>query len=582
MRGGTPVTQHKPAAAPPDGAAATVRAAGGWSRRRVRPGGGPTLWTLGSLLTAVVVMVPILAVFGLALFPTENIWPHLIDTVLPQYIRTTLLLMLGVGLGTFVIGTGTAWLVTMCRFPGRAVFEWALLAPLAVPAYVIAYVYTDLLEYAGPVQMALRGLFGWQTPRDYWFPEIRSLGGAITMMTLVLYPYVYLLSRSAFLEQSTAVLEVGRTLGCTPFQSFRRIALPLARPSIVVGLALALMETLNDYGTVDYFAVRTLTAGVYNVWLIMNNRGGGAQVAVVLLLFVAGLILAERAGRRRKAYHDTATRRAPLSRLNLDGWRGILATVACLSPVLFGFLVPALRLASFAAERWQDSWDSGFLVYARNSLMLSAGAALTAVLVGLFLAYAVRLGRGKLLGMAVRVASLGYAVPGAVLAIGVLVPFGAFDNWFDGLMRDQFGISTGLLLSGSLAGLMFAYVVRFLALAYGTVEAGLGRVRPSLDAAARTLGRTPGGVLLHVHAPLVRGSLLTAGLLVFVDCMKELPATLLLRPFNFDTLATYVYQFASDELLEESALAALAIVLVGLLPVILLSRSIASARDQRG
>jgi len=538
-------------------------------------------WTIGSLIVAAVVLVPVAAVIWMALFPTENIWPHLMDTVLPRYVETTVLLMLGVGIGTFVIGTGTAWLVTMYRFPGRRVFEWALLAPLAVPAYVIAYVYTDFLEYAGPVQGLLRDMFGWQTPRDYWFPEIRSLGGAISMMSLVLYPYVYLLARSAFLEQSVAVLEVSRTLGCTPWRSFTRVALPLARPSIVVGLALVLMETLNDYGTVDYFAVRTLTAGIYNVWLMMQNRGGGAQIAVVLLAFVVILVLAERAGRRRKSYHHTSSKISPLTGMALDGWRQWAAFAVCLLPVTLGFLVPAARLASYAISRFSESWTGGFVTYAANSLMLAGGAALLAMVIGLFLAYAVRLGQGRVLKVAVRFAALGYAVPGAVLGIGVLVPFGAFDNAVDAWMRNTFGISTGLLLSGSVAALMFAYVVRFLALSYGTVEAGLGRVKPTLDMAARTLGRTPGRVLIDVHAPIIRGSLLTAALLVFVDCMKELPATLILRPFNFDTLATHVYQFASDELLEESALAALSIVLVGLLPVILLSRSISRSRASR-
>ncbi len=536
-------------------------------------------WTLGTLLIAAVVLVPIAAVVWLALFPTENIWPHLLDTVLPRYVQTTLLLMVGVGAGTFVIGTGTAWLVTMTRFPGRKVFEWALLAPLAVPAYVIAYVYTDLLEYAGPLQGMMRDLFGWRTARDYWFPDIRSLGGAVSMLTLVLYPYVYLLARSAFLEQSVAVLEVSRTLGCSPWGAFRRVALPLARPSIVVGLALVMMETINDYGTVDYFAVRTLTAGIYNVWLLMGNRGGGAQVALVLLAFVLALLLLERFGRRKKGYHNTGVKHAPIVLLTLGPVRQGAAFLACLLPVVLGFVVPGVQLAVYAAGRFADSWTSGFLDYALNSLLLSGGAAGLAMVLGLFMAYAVRLGKGNLLRVAVRFASLGYAVPGAVLAIGVLVPFGAFDNWLDALARAEFGVATGLLLSGSVAGLMFAYVVRFLALSYGTVEAGLGRVKPTLDMAARTLGQSPGGVLWRVHAPIIRGSLLTASLLVFVDCMKELPATLLLRPFNFDTLATYVFQYAGDERLEESALAALSIVVVGLLPVILLSKSISRGRS---
>lgn len=537
------------------------------------------LWTIGSLLMTAVILMPVVAVVVLALFPTENIWPHLIDTVLPGYIRTTVLLMVGVCAGTFVIGTGTAWLVTTCNFPGRKVFEWALLIPLAMPAYVIAYVYTDLLEFAGPIQGMLRDIFGWTTSRDYWFPDIRTLGGATSMMILVLYPYVYLLSRAAFLEQSVAVLEAARTLGCTPWQSFLRVGLPLARPSIVVGLTLALMEALNDFGTVDYFAVRTLTAGIFNVWLHMRNLGGGAQVAVVLLIFVIAVILVERAARRRKSYHNTGTRSSPLVRIQLRGWHAWGAVAACALPFLLGFLIPATQLAIYAVGNFEASWNAGFATYARNSLILSGSAALAAVSLGLFLAYAARLGRGPVLTACLRMVSLGYAVPGAVLAVGILYPFGMFDNALDAWMRSTFGISTGLLLSGTMFILLYAYVVRFLALSYGTMEAGLTRVKPTLDDAARTLGRTPTGVLRHVHIPILRGSLLTAAILVFVDSMKELPATLLLRPFNFDTLATHVYQFAKDEQIERAALGALFIVLVGLIPTILLSRAITQGKE---
>lgn len=538
------------------------------------------LWSAGTLLVALVVCLPVAAVAWMAFFPSENIWPHLMETVLPDYILTTLWLMLGVGLGTFVIGTATAGLVTLCRFPGSRVFEWALLTPLAIPAFVIAFVYTDLLDYGGPVQIALRALFGWKTPRDYWFPPVRSLGGAITMMTLVLYPYVYLLARSAFLEQSQAVLEVSRTLGCSPLRAFLRVGLPMARPSIAVGLALVLMEALNDFGTVDFFAVRTLSAGVFNVWLIMQNRGGGAQVALVLLTFILLLVWLERAGRQGRRYHESGTRSAPVRPLVLTGWKGAGAALLCFLPLGLGFLLPAGQLTVFAVQRFSDSWTDAFFTLARNSLALSFTSAAGALVIGLFLAYAVRLGRDTpFLRWTVRLASLGYAVPGAVLAVGVLIPFSRFDNWVDGVVLEATGWKLGLLMTGTTGALMFAYVVRFLALSQGTVEAGLGRVRPSLDMAARTLGRSPAQVLRQVHVPLVRGSLLTAVLLVFVDCMKELPATLLLRPFNFETLATHVYQFASDERLEQSALAALSIVVVGLLPVILLSRSIRESRQ---
>lgn len=540
-------------------------------------------WLIGSALAACVVIFPILSVVFLAFFPVENIWPHLIDTVLFGYVRNTVLLMVGVGVGTFVLGVSTAWLVTMCRFPGQKALEWALLLPMAVPAFVLAYVYTDLLEYAGPVQVFCRSLFGWQSARDYYFPEIRSLGGAVLMMTLVLYPYVYLLARSAFLEQSVAVMEAGRTLGCGPWQSFFRIALPMARPSLAIGLALALMETLNDFGTVDFFAVRTLTAGIFNVWLLMGNLGGGAQVALVLMLFVVILVLVERHGRRGRRYHDLATRHMSLVRFPLGNWKGILAFSACFFPVLLGFIVPASQLLFFAIKRFDESWTPQFFDYALNSLTVSLLAATLATLIALFMGYATTMRRmQRLASVAVQCASLGYAIPGAVLGIGLLVPLGYFNTGLQQWLQAAFGISAGQIISGSLVGLVLAYVIRFLALALGTVQAGLGRIRPSLGMAARTLGCTPRRALWVVHVPVLRGSLLTAVLLVFVDCMKELPATLLLRPFNFETLATYVYQFASEEMLEQAALASLAIVVTGIVPVVLLSLSISAARLRKG
>ena len=538
-------------------------------------------WTVGAGAIATIVALPILTVFGLAFFPTENIWPHLWETVLPGYIVTTIELMAGVAAGTMLIGVSAAWLTTMCNFPGRRIFEWALVLPLAMPAYVVAYVYTDILEFAGPVQVLLRDMFGWSTSRDYWFPEIRSLGGAIIVMTMTLYPYVYLLARSAFLEQSSGVGEAARTLGCSAWAAFRRVSLPMARPSIVVGVALVLMETLNDFGTVDFFAVQTLTTGMFNVWLVMNNTGGGAQIAVVMLIFVVFLLVAERAARRRRGYHDTSTRPRRTIRFDLSPARKAAAVAICLVPVLVGFVVPAGLLLSYAIEFYDVSLGNRFPQAAFNSILLAALAAAAAVAIGLFLAYAVRLRKNNLLRNLARFASLGYAVPGAVLAIGILFPFGALDNAVDTVMRGTFGISTGLILSGTIVAILFAYVVRFLALAYGTLEAGLGRVTPHMDDAARTLNHGPAQALVKVNLPIIRGSIMTAGILIFVDCMKELPATLLLRPFNFDTLATYVYQFASDELLEECALGAVTIVAAGVIPVILLTRVMGQRRPDQ-
>lgn len=535
-------------------------------------------WTLGTVLVALAASIPIFAVIGLALTPGESVWGHLASTVLPLYIRTTLLLMAGVGLGTLVIGAGTAWLVTMCRFPGRRIFEWALLLPMAIPAYVVAYVYTDLLEYAGPVQGALRASLGWTTKGDYWFPEIRSLGGAIAVMTLAFYPYVYLLSRVAFLEQSVCVFEVSRTLGHGPWRSAFRVALPLARPALVIGLSLVLMETLNDFGTVDYFAVATFTAGIFDVWLNMNSVSGAAQLASVLLLFVLVVVYLERRGRRGRRYHHTSTRYRALPGYPLRGGSAALASLACLAPVVLGFAVPAGVLGRYALTHYADTLEADFLTYTANSLGLSSMAAVITVAVGIFMAYGARLRGGPVVTAATRFASLGYAVPGAVLAIGVVLPTAWLDNTVDAVLDSVFGISTGLLLSGSVFVIIIGYVVRFLALSFGTIEASLSKVTASMDGAARTLGAGPAATLRRVHLPVMRGSVLTAAILVFVDCMKELPMTVILRPFDFHTLATFVHQYASDELLAESSLAALTIVASGILPVVLLSRTIGRSR----
>jgi len=536
------------------------------------------VWTVGALLVGAVVALPVLSVIFIAFTPGDEIWSHLASTVLPVYISTTLTLMIGVGAGTITIGVGTAWLASMCRFPGKRVFEWALLLPLAMPAYVIAYVYTDILEYAGPVQVMLREVFGWATKRDYWFPEIRSTGGAISMMTLVLYPYVYILSRAAFLEQSVGVLEASRMLGRGPWQSYFSVALPLARPAIVVGVSLVLMETLNDFGTVDFFAVSTFTLGIYDVWLNMNNVAGAAQLAGVLLMFVISLIVIERFGRRKQKFHNAGGTYKALPGYTLTGWRSGLAVIACALPVGLGFVLPALVLVRNSITYFDAALNADFYRYALNSVMLSSLAAVLAVLVGIFLAYAIRLRGERFLKILVRFSSLGYAVPGSVLAVGVLVSLGSFDNSLDAFMRKSFGLSTGLLLSGTIAAVTFGYLVRFLALSFGSVEAALEKITPSMDGAARSLGHGPWRTLGRVHLPLIRASVLTAAILVFVDCMKELPLTVILRPFNFHTLATFVHQYASDEQFGEASLAALAIVGFGIIPVVALSFAITRSR----
>ena len=537
----------------------------------------PSAWTVVTLLIAALVALPVLVVASRIFVDTGGVWGHLAATVLPRYLANTARLVVGVGIGTFVVGVATAWLVTMCRFPGSRMLEWALLLPMAVPAYVMAYTYTDLLQYAGPVQTGLRELFGWSR-QDYWFVNIRSLGGAVSMMVFVLYPYVYLLARAAFLEQSVCVLEVSRTLGRGPWSSFFRVALPLARPAIVAGLALVLMEVLADFGTVQYFAVDTFTTGIYRTWFAMGEPVAAAQLAAVLMLVVLVLMVLERRSRGAQRYHHTTGRYRRLPKRRLTGPRAAAALTACLVPLVAGFVVPAGVLLNLSIKGGDAVLGSLFLDLARNSLMLSAAAAALAVLLALVLAYGLRLHPSPILRGAVRVAAMGYAIPGSVVAVGVLIPFARLDNTLDAFMRQYFGVSTGLLLSGTIAALIFAYLVRFLAVSFNTVEASLGKIRPSMDHASRVLGQTPGRTLRRVHAPMMLGSLLTAGLLVFVDVMKELPATMIVRPFNFETLAVRVYRLASDERLAEASTSALAIVLVGILPVILLSVAITRSR----
>ncbi|MEQ8185850.1 ABC transporter permease [Marinobacter salarius] len=535
-------------------------------------------WLITAAVTTAIVALPVLSVLILALFPEENIWPHLLDTTLPRYLVTTLQLMAGVAFITLVIGLASAWAVTMCDFPGRKFFEWAMLLPFAVPAYVIAYVYTSLLDYAGPVQTAMRDWFGWHNAADYWFPEIRSLEGATLMIGLVLYPYVYLLARAAFLEQSPSLFAVSRSLGHSAISTFFRVVLPIARPAVAVGLSLVLMETLNDFGTVDFFAVQTLTAGLFDTWMNLGNLGGAAQIATTMLAFVVILVTLERYSRRKQQQFAARDNREPIRRFTLSRPRQWVCVAVCAVPVIFGFLLPAATLGHYAWEYFDESWNPDFVRNTLNSLFLSGIAALTTLIIGVTLAYSRRLHDTRGMRVMMRLSSLGYAMPGAVLAVGVIVPLAGFDNWVDGILRDNFGVSSGLLLSGTAFALVFAYTVRFLAVSAGSVESALQKITPSMDMASRSLGHTPGNTLLKVHLPMLRGTLITAALVVFVDCMKELPATLILRPFNFETLATYVYQFASDEKLAHSALPALIIVLAGIIPIILMSKSISDTR----
>jgi iron(III) transport system permease protein len=537
----------------------------------------PVLHIIAVVLAALVAL-PILAVVS-NIFSggTAITWQHLVDTVLADYLLNTVWLCLGVGLGVAALGTGAAWLVALNDFPGRRVAEWALLLPMAMPAYVLAYLYTDLLQFVGPVQTGLRDWFSWRKG-DYWFPEVRSLGGAIVLFSCVLYPYVYLLVRTALLERAGGMMEAARMLGLSPIQAVARVLLPLARPAIAAGVALALMETLADYGTVSYFAVQTFTTGIYRAWFSLGDRVAAAQLAASLLGVVLLLLALERLSRGRARYNDGAQRRVA-QRQRLQGGRAWLALFGCAIPVVIGFLLPAALLFRLALGEGDAQFGLRFVQLARNSFVLALLAAILAAMLAVLLAYAAR-GGALLPKLAARVVGLGYAVPGSVIAVGVLIPVTRLDHALAAGWESLSGVNPGLVITGGIAALVYAYLARFLAIALQTVEAGLGAITPSMESAARSLGCGAGETLRRVHLPLLRGSVLTAVLLVFVDVMKELPATLVMRPFNFDTLATQTYTLAADERLGEASTAALAIVAVGLLPIMLLARQIAAGRSR--
>lgn len=537
-------------------------------------------WGLGLAAVLGAVLLPIAVVLAHLFVPTGDLWAHLASTVLPRYVANTLWLIAGVGALTLIGGVGAAWLVSLCRFPGRQFFSWALLLPFAMPAYVIAYTYTGMLDFSGPVQTGLRDLFGWSAD-DYRIPNIRSLTGAIVMLSLVLYPYVYLLSRSAFLEQSICSLEVSRTLGCTPAKAMWRVALPLARPSIVAGMALALLEALNEFGAMQHFGVDTFTTGIFRVWLADGSPAGAAKLAAVFLIFVFAILALERRSRGRAAFHHLSIRYRPLPGWRLTGWRAAFAVVFCATPVAFGFAAPAAALLWWTWLSAAEVVNADFVRLLFTSVALAGSAALITVAVALFLAYAARRSASRVFRGLTRVAAIGYAVPGAVLAVGIVIPFAALDRQINAFGAESFGWAPGLIFSGTVFALLFAYAVRFLAISYGAIDGGLSRITGHMDDAGRTLGVSATGVIRRIHAPMLRPSIAAAGLLIFVDVLKELPATLLLRPFGIDTLALRTYEYATDEQLVEASPSALAIVLAGILPVILLSRAMRRSSEPR-
>ncbi|WP_421210758.1 ABC transporter permease [Aeromonas enteropelogenes] len=531
-------------------------------------------WITGSWATALLLALPVLALVFSAFSADGDLFRHLADTVLPAYLGNTLGLVIGVVLLSLLFGVPTAWLVAMCQVPGRRALQWALMLPMAMPSYIVAYVYTDLLDYSGPLQAGLRTLFDWQSPADYWFPAIRSLGGAAWVLALVLFPYVYLLTRASFLEQSVSLIHSSRLLGCTPWQSFRRLSLPLARPAIMVAVSLVAMETLADFATVHFFAINTLTTAVYDTWLGYGSLATAAKLSCLMLLAVVLLIAMERRSRQRQQVFQKSMGHEQPLRYPLKGMRRWLAAIWCWGLVLAGFGLPFVILLDYGVRYFELSWTPEFVRFAGNSLLISALTALLAMGIALLLGFFSRLDGGVKSLLPLRIAAMGYAMPGTVLAIGVLVPLTALDFGINDLAEWLGRQGPGLLLTGTLTAIVFGYLVRFVAIAIGSVESSMGKISPSLDMAARSLGQGDGGMLRRVHLPLVRRGLFAGAMLVFIEAMKELPAALLLRPFNFDTLATHVYQFVSDEMLERGALGAIVIVLVGLLPLIWVNRSL--------
>lgn len=535
-----------------------------------RTGAWARPWPLLSLVPVValtlVVAAPVLAVFAYLGRWDDELIRHLAATVLREYVANSLLLCVGVALLTGVVGAGCGWLVTMYRFPGRRVFAWALFLPLAMPAYVLAYAYTDFLQVTGPLQTWLREFTGWGV-RDYWFPEIRSVGGAVFVLSMALYPYVYALARAAFVEQSQCALEVSRTLGCSGFGAFQRVGLPLARPAVAAGVAFALMETLADFGAVSYFGVRTFTTGIYRAWYALGSPVAAAQLSSLLLLFVLAVLLAERGmrGRARFAAPTTHIFRKTLPRL--VGWRAAAASLACLLPILFGFLLPAAVLVSMALGSTDTPSAGRLLELAGNTVLLGGLAALFLTFTALVTLFTVRRDATGIGQQLARIASLGYAVPGAVIGVGILLVVGLADR-----LVAELTATRGLVFGGTLIAVLYGYLVRFFAVAYGPLEAGLAKIGSNLEDAARSLGSRPLQVFARVHVPLLRPSLLSALLLVFVDVMKELPATMILRPFNFDTLAIEAFRLATTERLDGAAVPSLFIVAAGLVPVVLLVR----------
>ncbi len=526
-----------------------------------------------AILLAGIIALPVVSVMVLAVTPSDDIWSHLLSTVLPRYLTNTILLTVAVGALAGIVGTVAAWLVTLNQFPFRRTLSWMLFLPLAVPAYIGAYALVDFFEYAGPLQSSLRAIFGWSNSNEYFFPEIRSLGGAIIILSAALYPYVYLLVRMALREQSMLPHDVARTLGAGPIKRFFKVTVSLARPSITAGIALVMMETASDFGVVEYFAVQTLTTGIFSIWLDARNVGGAAQLALLVMVLMAILVAVERTNRRRMRFSNASNSFRVSHQKTLHGLKAFIAVVFCVIPVVVGFFLP-IGVVMMHALGSMDHWvDSNLLQALTHTVFTGATAAFIAMIGAVIMVYSAQISIHAIPRILTPFSTLGYAIPGAVIGLGLLLPLAYTDHLLADLLQWLTGIDVGLVLTGSAFAVILAYCVRFFAVAHGAADSAIGRVSPSLGSAARSLGKSPSATLFSVHLPLIRSSLLTGLVLVFVDCVKELPATLLLRPFDFNTLATRVYERASLENLPEAAPAALLVTLVGSVGVLWLARA---------
>lgn len=534
-------------------------------------------WTIGALIIAGFAVLPIIAIVLAAPAGGFEAIAHLARTVLADYVLNTLALMLLAGGLAAFVGTGCAWLIAATRFPGRRILAWALVLPLAVPAYIAAYIYADLLDFVGPVQSAFRAVTGWGVD-DYAFPQIRSLPGGAFVLGIVLYPYVYLLARAAFATQSARQFAAARSLGAAPMRAFWKVALPTARPAIAGGLALVLMEVLADFGVAEYFAIPTFSTGIFRSWLAMGDKQAALKLAAFMLIFVISLIAWEARTRSgRTASKDGLASRDDEQLVALSPFGQVLALLACAVPVLLGFVLPVLHLSGLALSETAFASALGpggsLWSYVSGSFTLGLAAAVLCCVAALLLAFAKVRSDSAPVRAAIRVSTLGYALPGALLAVGLLAPLGTVDVALTRGLRDAFGYSGGLILTGTSVILIYALGVRFLTVAYNSVDGGMSAIPPSLDAAARSLGAKPARVLRRIYVPLLSPSLAAAAALVFIDTVRELPATLILRPFNLETLATRTYRLASDERLVEASIPALILLAAGLLPVLLLTRT---------